>query len=81
MGSYLRGRRQYTAFDGECSEKLQDHYGVSQGSILGPLQFFLYINYPVNCCTEEKTNFILYADDTDIFVVGKNKDEALSNVN
>ena len=33
--SYLKGRFQYTNFDGESSEKLIVRYGVPQGSILG----------------------------------------------
>ena len=81
LESYLRGRKQYTAFDGECSEKQMVHYGVPQGSILGPLLFLLYINDLVNCYDGENTKFILYADDTNIFVVGQNKDEAFSNAN
>ena len=42
---FQRGRRQYTAFDGECSEKLKVHYGVPQESILGSLLSLLYIKY------------------------------------
>ena len=38
----------------------------------------------MNCCKSnniDNTNFILYADDTNIFVVGKTKEEAFSRAN
>ena len=41
LGSYLKGRFQYTNFDGENSEKFPVLFGVPQGYILGPLFFFL----------------------------------------
>ena len=81
LESYLTGRQQYTSFDGENSDKLLVHFGVPQGSILGPLLFLLYINDIINCHNGQNTNFILYADDTNIFVIGKNKDEAYLRAN
>ena len=69
LGSYLKGRFQYTNFDGENSEKLPVLFGVPQGSILGPLLFLVYINELMNCCKSnhmDNSNFILYADDTNI---------------
>ena len=50
LGSYLKGRFQYTNCDGENSEKLPVLFGVLQGSILGPLLFLVYINDLMNCC-------------------------------
>ena len=84
LGSYLKGRFQYTNFDGENSEKLPVLFGVPQGSILGPLLFLVFINDLMNCCKSnnmDNTNFILYADDTNIFVVGNTKEEAFSKAN
>ena len=44
--------------------------GIPQGSSLGPLLFLLYINDLPNCSSE--LTFRIFADDTNIFVSGKN---------
>ena len=70
---FLSDRKQYVVYNNTKSN------GVSQGSILGPLSFFLYIN---DICNVSDIFFpILFADDTNIFLHGKNIDELVQVMN
>ena len=78
--SYLVNRQQYTETVGENSKCSKVLFGVPQGSVLGPLLFLLYINDLTQCC--KVSNFILYADDTNIFVPASTYyEEALAKAN
>jgi len=79
LHSYLCNRTQFTDFNGVHSNHNAIKYGVPQGSVLGPLLFLIYINDIVNA--SELGSFVLFADDTNIFVSGKSEDEVYSNAN
>ena len=64
--SYLTGRSQFCEYQETESTSAPICYGVPQGSVLGPLIFLLYINDITNC--SEHAEFVLFADDTNIFV-------------
>ena len=63
--SYLTDRKQQVTFDNTKSDFKPISCGVSQGSILGPLLFLLFINnlplYTNNVLTD------VYADDTTLY--------------
>ena len=79
ISSYLSGRLQYTDVLGEKSDALATQYGVPQGSVLGPLLFLLYIN-DISRLSNLGT-YVLFADDTNIFVEGKTAQEAYEKGN
>ena len=64
--SYLKNRAQFVQIGDEKSEMQYLRCGVPQGSILGPLLFIIYVNDM--CNISNKLNFILFADDTSVFM-------------
>ena len=79
MTSYLKNRSQFVSLSGENSSIKHVQYGVSQGSILGPLLSIIYINYPPNIFNKAK--FILYADDSNIIINGANIADIVQQLN
>ena len=77
--SYLSNRKQFVNVLNEKSDELVVEYGVPQGSVLGPLLFILYINDLCNITDMGK--FVLFADDTNIFVASDTKDKVYDMAN
>lgn len=67
--SYLTQRKQTTANGSYISDSETTLCGVPQGSVLGPLLFFLYVNDMAN---SSKHFFYLFADDTSIIYANQN---------
>ena len=79
MERYLSNRRQFVLFKDVKSEYANVTYGVPQGSIMGPLLFLLYVNDIYNVSTSLLP--ILFADDTNVFLTGKNIDQMIEIIN
>ena len=63
--SYLADRTQVVKINNVYSNELKNTCGVSQGSVLGPLLFLIYINDIYR--SSKLLTFHLFADDTSIF--------------
>ena len=70
INNYLRNRQQFVIYNNAQSSFRNILMGVPQGSILGTLLFILYINDLPN--VSSKLSFTQFADDTIIFITGKN---------
>ena len=68
LRNYLTNRYQLTNISGTYSDKEEVQFGVPQGNVLGPILFLMYINDLVNCYKNPNVKFVLYADDTNIFI-------------
>ena len=81
MSDYLSSRKQYVTYDANtCSSLLPVSIGVPQGSVLGHLFFIIYVNDLVNCGTDS-VKFIMFADDTNIFISASNIHELYHTAN
>ena len=79
ISSYLSDRSQFVIYDNVKSPEKHITCGVPQGSILGPLLFLLYVNDIVNVSTLLFP--MLFADDTNVFLNGKDIDELSVTMN
>ena len=77
--SYLSRREQRVRFSDELSGSLRCNYGVPQGSILSAFLFVVHINDLVKCT--DAVEFVMYADDTNIFTTGTNLIQNINRMN
>ena len=77
--SNLSNRSQFVTYNGVKSNLNNVKCGVPQGSILGPLLFLLYINDLSFAC--KRTFPVLFADDSNLFLSGKNTDQVQQMIN
>ena len=77
MESYLSKRFQRVGLNGQTSSWRPILASVPQGSILRPLLFPVYIN---DIPDGLKSNVKLFADDTSIFSIVKNKNESANDL-
>jgi len=73
LSSYLNKRQQYVQYNNNKSNNMTIQCGVPQGSVLGPKLFILYINDI--CDVSKLLNFVLFADDTNIYLPGNDLNE------
>jgi hypothetical protein len=74
---YLTDAKQRVVWDGQVSDVINMEYGVRQGSLLGPVLYLLHVfNLPLALEIRESDGNSGYADDTSVWVMAKDIEEA-----
>jgi len=76
--TYFSDRSQTVVIDGKKSSVYVPAEGVPQGSVIGPLSFTLYSSPLENIIDAHGIGKMIYADDTQIYVILNDKDKAAS---
>jgi len=67
FSSYLADRTQQFTYAGSCTPSFTVDCSVPQGSVLGPLEFVVYMEDIVQLAADHNTSSNLYADDTQLY--------------
>ena len=78
LGNYLSDKFQRVILNRQTSSWRPVIAGVPQGSVLGPFLFLVYINDLPN---QLKSSVKLFADDTSLFTIVKDKNESANTLN
>jgi Reverse transcriptase (RNA-dependent DNA polymerase) len=73
ISSYLVRRTQSVRVSEKQSASIECEYGVTQGSVLGPLLFSLYMSLVVHVIGSFAVNHTQYVDDTQLYIALSDK--------
>ena len=78
LTDFLKERKQRVVLNGQHSKWSNISEGISQGSILGPLLFLIYVNDLSNNLSSKRN---LFADNTSLFSVAHDINQSGINLN